>query len=95
MIQPLPTDTSYRHSPDAGDPDCLCSRCAGRILEHEGPLRMYTTNGAGEVDENSEEYRYCEKCMAACGIISYGGIPEWAPGSHEIEDLEEDPEEGL
>ena len=56
------TDKAFDQSPDAGDPDCICSRCGNKILEGEFPIRFFTTNDAGEVDENSKEYRLCEYC---------------------------------
>lgn len=67
IIQPdvlniRPTDKAFDKSPDAGDPDCVCSRCGNQIQEGEFPIRFFTTNNAGEVDESSMEYRLCEYC---------------------------------
>lgn len=55
-------DKLFSDSPMAGDLDCLCSRCGEIIQEEEVPIRMWTTNENGEVDDNSQEYRFCEKC---------------------------------
>lgn len=62
------TDKVFKDSPDSGHPDCKCSRCGGQIKEDECPIRCWTQNDEGEVDENSQEYRYCEKCLVKAGI---------------------------
>lgn len=31
----------FENSPDAGDPDCLCSLCGKAISEEEVPIRMW------------------------------------------------------
>jgi hypothetical protein len=71
MIQPLPSDILFKHSPDAGHSTCICSRCSKRIGEDQVPLRVWTTNEKDEVDENSQEYRYCEECQEGMGIKHY------------------------
>jgi hypothetical protein len=73
-----PADKLFDNSPDAGHPQCICSRCGERIQEGEFPIRMFTTNGIGEVDEHSKEARYCEFCMTGekyfycSGDMEYG-----------------------
>lgn len=52
------TDKLFQDSPDAGWPECICSRCGGRIGEDEMPLRVFVDEGKGG------EYRYCEGCTA-------------------------------
>lgn len=63
-------------SPDAGDPNCLCSYCAERIEaqreidegetqadEDEGePIRMWTNGGK----DPCKEARFHAKCFTAC-----------------------------
>lgn len=61
-------DTAFYNSPDSGMSECTCSRCGNIIQEDECPVRCWTTNDQDEVDENSMEYRYCEKCMTEAGI---------------------------
>jgi hypothetical protein len=62
MITLLETDTLFDDSPDAGDPECLCSRCLKQIPEKDSPIiRMWP-------DGENKEYRYCRKCMEASGI---------------------------
>jgi hypothetical protein len=63
VLEARPTDTCFKYSPDAGTPECICSRCGNRIQAGEMPIRLTTTNKKGKVDKNSMEYRYCEECM--------------------------------
>lgn len=58
----LDTDKLFDTSPDTGHPECVCSRCGGRIMEMEAPIRMATTNDEGKVDKDSKEIRLCEFC---------------------------------
>lgn len=67
IIQPdalniRPTDKVFDDSADTGSSDCLCNRCGNLIMDEEMPVRLYTTNEAGKVNENSKEYRFCEYC---------------------------------
>lgn len=64
------TDKSFKDSPQAGDSNCICSRCGKQITEDQVPIRVYTTNEKNEVDENSEEYRFCDACQQKEGFIS-------------------------
>ncbi len=59
----LPTDQAFGDSPDAGLPDCLCSRCGLVIPETEVPVRAWPGNG-------SFEYRFHPACL---GINSSNG----------------------
>src|SRR5688500_15259299 len=63
-LTPLPTDKYFDDSPDAGHKDCICSRCASQIIHGEHPIRMFTTNSLGEVDEKSKELRLCQLCVS-------------------------------
>jgi hypothetical protein len=54
---PLPTDTKFFDSPDAGDPTCVCSRCGQKIEEWESPCLRAWPPG-----ENAE-YRYHWRCV--------------------------------
>src|SRR4051812_1679877 len=67
-IEIFPVDKAFPTSPDAGHPDCICSRCAAPIGEDDCPTRVWTTNYLGDVDDNSLEYRYCIQCEQAMGI---------------------------
>lgn len=55
-------DKLFSDSPNAGDINCVRSRCGEIIQEDEVPVRMWTTNEKGEVDDKSQEYRFCENC---------------------------------
>lgn len=57
------TDIAFDTSPDTGTPECICSRCKALIEREEMPVRIWTRNKEGEVDENSKEYRLCELCL--------------------------------
>lgn len=48
----------FDDSPDAGDPDCLCSLCGGLIEEEDDPLRL--THEGGDMD--GREARLHIKC---------------------------------
>jgi NAD-dependent SIR2 family protein deacetylase len=71
MIELEPTDQIFQDSPYAGEPECKCSRCGKMIEEEECPLRMWTTNEQGVMDDSSQEYRYCEECQKKSGIVIY------------------------
>ncbi len=56
MISIKTSDRLFVDSPDAGDPDCRCSRCGKLITEDEAPaIRM--------VVEGKYEYRYHARCL--------------------------------
>lgn len=54
-------DKEFTDSPDAGHPDCICSRCGSVIAKKEMPLRAFN-------QKNNTEYRYCESCQTKMGI---------------------------
>lgn len=61
MIAIHPTDRAFTDSPDAGWPECLCSRCGEPITEAdceaEGPvIRIWPEHGACE-------WRYHPRCL--------------------------------
>lgn len=56
---PLESDTLFRTSPDAGVPECLCSRCGKQILEGGFPIRLFVNGG------KDGEYRYHPGCLNA------------------------------
>lgn len=78
----LDTDRFFKDSPNAGEPDCICSRCFNHIDEDQIPLRVaidqeiiYGKNKeTGEeiktlIDAaNGLEYRLCESCQKNMGI---------------------------
>jgi hypothetical protein len=55
------TDRSFTDSPDAGEPNCICSRCGQPIGEDDGPVRAWP-------EDESFEYRFHPACM---GFQSY------------------------
>jgi hypothetical protein len=54
----LSTDTEFKTSPDAGHPECICSRCGLKISSREMPLRIFTGK------KRNTEYRYCRECSS-------------------------------
>lgn len=52
-----PTDVRFLDSPDAGDPDCFCSRC-GEVIEERcaPPIRALPAGGR-------YEYRFHPHCL--------------------------------
>lgn len=62
MIEILSTDRLFPDSPDAGEVDCICSRCGGEIPEETVPLRAFVEEGHGG------EYRFCDYCQERMGI---------------------------
>jgi hypothetical protein len=53
----LATDVLFQDSPDAGLPECICSRCGQGISEGEMPIRVFVDGGKGG------EYRYHGACF--------------------------------
>lgn len=58
-------DHLFFDSPDAGHPDCRCSRCGEKIGEDEVPIRAWP-----QTTEIQSEYRYCTKCQDGMGFKS-------------------------
>ncbi len=54
----LPTDRVFQDSPDAGWPECICSRCGQPIGEDDCPIRAWTEDG-------KSEWRYHPACLGA------------------------------
>lgn len=52
----LPTDRVFQDSPDAGWPECICSRCGKPIPENDQPIRCWTEDG-------KLEWRYHPACL--------------------------------
>lgn len=73
MITIKQTDKFFYNSPDTGHPECLCSRCGKLIEEDEIPIRCWpTAPGDFGFDPNAKggtEFRYCEQCCKAMGIV--------------------------
>jgi hypothetical protein len=73
MLEIKSTDKFFYDSPDAGDPDCLCSRCLKPIPEEDAPIirALPTDPGDHGFDEKAEggtEFRFCHSCCASMGI---------------------------
>ncbi len=63
MIAIKQTDRLFTDSPDAGDQDCLCSRCGKIITEDEAPaIRMFV--------EGKYEYRYHARCLGLHEVLA-------------------------
>lgn len=72
---PLDTDERFSMSPDAGLPECKCSRCGQLIGEEQVPIRVWPQDGS------DTEYRYCEGCQAAAGLITIDSLDDlFEPG---------------
>lgn len=71
MIEVKIDDVAFNESPNAGDPECRCSRCLRQIKENECPLRCWTDK------KPVKEYRYCTSCMKAMGISVSEPIDDW------------------
>jgi hypothetical protein len=52
----LPTDQRFTDSPNAGDPECVCSRCGNPIPASGSPIRVFVNGG-------NAEYRYHPACV--------------------------------
>lgn len=73
MITVLTTDKFFYDSPDAGDANCLCSRCGNQIPEKDSPIiRAWPTDpgdhGFDPKADGGTEFRYCRKCSEAAGL---------------------------
>ncbi|MEW6306767.1 MAG: hypothetical protein AB1705_25145 [Verrucomicrobiota bacterium] len=69
-----PTDLVFTESPDAGDPQCVCSRCQRRIGEEEGAVIRASAS-------ESTELRYCNDCAAAPqGLLITFAFPPYVNG---------------
>lgn len=66
MVEIQETDTLFSDSPDAGHPDCKCSRCSELISHKQIPLRCWPTDDDGNV--LNYEYRFCNKCAGITQI---------------------------
>lgn len=69
----LRTDKVFTASPNAGDPDCICSRCSNVIPQEQSPfLRCWPGPGDLGYDPSvpgGTEYRFCWNCSKQLGII--------------------------
>lgn len=74
MLFPIETDLLFANSPDAGHPDCICSRCGEPIGEEVIPIRVFT--------DDNREYRYHPDCVGLAVDDLY-----WDDGS-ELDDEE-------
>jgi len=67
----LEKDIIFWDSPEAGNPNCFCSRCANLIQEGELPIRIMikpeTPEEIAQYGTDTWEYRFCEKCQYNAG----------------------------
>ena len=84
MIEIKSSDQRFYDSPDAGDPDCRCSRCGLAIGEETVPIRCC---GQNEAIDPGYEYRFHPRCL---GFVECPDEP-WEPdeGAERFEVLEE------
>ena len=57
MMKIIKTDKLFQNSPDAGEPECICSRCGEVIDEEEIPIRAFVDDFRGG------KYRYHPHCF--------------------------------
>lgn len=73
------TDRFFNDSPNAGEPNCICSRCQKPIGEEELPLRVavdqqnFHPTNQGVPNESADvlnglEFRLCEDCQKRAGF---------------------------
>lgn len=60
--------TLFSDSPDAGDPECVCSLCGAIIEEDEFPLRIFLKDD--EKYPDGAEYRLHQDCSHQ--VIEWG-----------------------
>lgn len=79
MIYPKETDRVFYDSPDTGHPTCMCSRCGNQIREQEIALRFWPAEpgdiGFDPAAKGGTEFRFCQKCCEAEGMI-FGSQPD-------------------
>ncbi len=66
QIPILLTDKVFNDSPDAGTPECICSRCLKPIKEDEVPIRAWLTSTLYTIDNQripKLEWRYHANCL--------------------------------
>jgi hypothetical protein len=89
MIQPTETDKLFSESPDAGHPECYCSRCNAHITSAEAPiLRIFCEPETEEEKEKypgGAEYRYCDNCAKQMGVNKHPDIAEFKNAYDEAE----------
>ena len=73
----LSTDIFFDDSPNAGEKNCICSRCKNKIKENEIPFRVFPngedfftkhketgqTKNVNIEPANGLEFRLCENCQ--------------------------------
>lgn len=73
MLEIKITDKFFYDSPDAGDKNCLCSRCGKHIPGNDSPIiRVWPTEsgdyGFDPKSEGGTEFRYCNDCCRGMGM---------------------------
>ena len=53
----------FETSPNAGDPDCICSYCSFVILEGEIPIRLFHQCKRSECELENKEARLHQACF--------------------------------
>ncbi len=78
MIEPKATDTVFTDSPDAGEPECICSRCLKPIPYQQVPTRCWPEEGelGFQNTVGGTEYRYCYSCLRESGITILDDEPD-------------------
>ena len=81
MLEILETDQFFYDSPDAGHPNCICSRCRKKIPEKDAPIIRAWPDEPGDYGfdpsaKNGTEFRYCRECSEKMGIHFPDDPPE-------------------
>lgn len=58
----------FHSSPNAGDPDCICSLCLNGIEEEEVPIRIYGMEKEGS-QRKGVEMRFHEPCFKIVSVV--------------------------
>jgi hypothetical protein len=81
MLEVKVTDKFFYDSPDAGDPECICSRCGKQIPEKDSPILRCWPEKSGDhgfdaAAKGGTEFRYCRQCCEQMGMTYPDGIEE-------------------
>lgn len=78
------TDKVYYDSPQAGHPNCICSRCGQHIKEDNAEtIRAWPTEpgdfGYDPLAPGGTEFRYCRSCCEGMGVVFFDSWHEEDP----------------
>ena len=64
-------------SPDAGDPECLCSLCLNRIYRGEAPIRIFGQRSCADGSRRPNEMRFHPACFRIADALLRGESLIW------------------